>query len=118
MPDKIHLDSIEVWTRIGVPEAERSKPQKITISVTLEFPLGRAGRSDDLRHSIDYYEVYQMVHAFAQQGQRHLLENFAEELASLILKKYRVQAVSVEACKFILPLTRHVSVMIRRARAK
>ncbi|MGC3991492.1 MAG: hypothetical protein QM796_17760 [Chthoniobacteraceae bacterium] len=35
MPDSILIDSLELFTHIGVPEAERETAQRLTVSMVL-----------------------------------------------------------------------------------
>ncbi len=50
----------------------------------------------------------------ASEDQRKLLETLAEELASGILKSFRMQKLSLEIKKFILPDAKYVSVRVER----
>ncbi len=118
MSDKIILQDISVKTRIGVPDEERKFPQTLLISITLHQSLRKAGKSDSIEKTTDYYSVYQGIHALASLKPRKLIEHFAHEIAGMILKDYAVHAVEVEIKKFILPETAHVAVKIKRKRSK
>lgn len=86
--DSIALKNIEVWTCIGVPDAERTKPQRIHISIELFSPLKAVGDSDDIGRGIDYASITQFIVTLAKT-QRKTVEAFAEDIASTILAKYK-----------------------------
>lgn len=116
MVDKIIIRDLEVRSRIGVTAAERRKPQQLLATIEIEHPLQRAGETDDLRRTIDYDAVAQRVRALAGKGERNLIERLAEEIAHLVLDRFRARSVVVTVKKFILPQTRFVAVTIERKR--
>ena len=114
MKDKISIAEIEVECRIGVPDEERSAPQRLLISLELEKNLSIAARSDDLTKTIDYHVVWLRVREICSEKERRLIETLAEEIAEIILREFMPETVRVEIRKFILPETRHVAVRIER----
>lgn len=118
MPDKIIINEILVNTRIGVPEEERRFCQKLLITVILQRPLKKAGKSDSIKDTVDYFKVYGRIHDLAALKPRKLLEHFAHEIAEMILQEFSMSSVEIEIKKFILPDTDSVSVKIKRRRKK
>ena len=119
MSDKITISGLEIMTHIGVPDEERARAQRLEISVT--FPVEqvkRAAQTDDLSHSIDYYQVSELIKNVAAQHPRKLIETLAEDIAACILENFPVKSVELEIRKFILPETRHVALRIKRKRKK
>jgi dihydroneopterin aldolase len=114
MPDCILIDQLEIWTRVGVPDAEREKPQRLTASLTLT-PAGDFAAIDDrLENTVDYAEVCVRVKEVAAKRSRVLIETLGEEIAHELLQKFRLKSVEVELRKFILPDTAFVGVRICR----
>lgn len=109
----ISIHSLELWTRIGVPNLERAIPQRILANIRVEGAWGVAGATDDLSDTVDYESVYRKVKMLAQ-GERKTLEKFGEDITAEILKEKKVQRVTVELRKFILPGTREVSLSLTR----
>lgn len=105
---------MEVMAHVGVPEAERSLPQRLELSLCLELDLANAAKSERLESTVDYASLQQHVLTMTLARPRALIETLAEDLAMMILEKFKVYAVTVEVRKFILPETRHVAVKIRR----
>lgn len=115
MTDTIVIEQLELSAHIGVPEAERAAPQRLTVNLRLEPVRGFKALDDDLAKTVDYYDVCQQVKALARARPRQLIETLAEEIAGLILERYAVAAVEVELRKYILPDTQFVAIRLRRA---
>ena len=63
MADRIIIEDLEVRARIGVTAAERRKPQRLLITMEVLKSLASAGKTDDLRKTIDYDAVARRVRA-------------------------------------------------------
>jgi dihydroneopterin aldolase len=113
-PDTIHIEQLELTAHIGVPEAERAEPQRLTVNLTIE-PVRTFGELDDrIENTVDYFAVCEAVKALVAARHRRLIETLAEEIAALVLEQFAVRAVEVELHKYILPDTAHVAVRARR----
>jgi dihydroneopterin aldolase len=115
-PDQIIITKLELRTCIGATAAERSQQQRIVANLTLEPENGFAGLDDRLALTVDYDAAAQAVKRLASSGERALVETLAEDIASLLMDRFRLAAVEVELRKFILPDTESVGVRIRRER--
>ncbi len=115
-PDQIFISKLELSTRIGATEEERSKPQRILASIVLEPVRGVHELRDRLALTVDYDAVAQAVKAHAAEGERTLIETLAEEVAALVLRRFAVNAVEVELRKFFLPDAEFTGVRLRRER--
>lgn len=116
--DRIILQDLAVWYRVGVTEEERAKPQKLLITIVISHDLSRAGQFDDLRDTIDYDAVSKRVAALGETHQWRLIEKVAADVAEMVLNEFGAEAVTVEVKKFILPEARHVAVIVERRRAR
>jgi dihydroneopterin aldolase len=58
-PDKILISNLEVFYHVGVSDEERSKPQRLLVSVEITHDFTAAIASDNLAETIDYYAVSQ-----------------------------------------------------------
>lgn len=114
MRDEIVIEQLELSAHIGVPDEERTQPQRLTVSLRMEPVRGFAELGDDLARTVDYFAVSQAVKTLAAARPRRLIETLAEEIAALVLRDFAVAAVEVELRKFILPDTAHVAVRLRR----
>ena len=112
--DKITICDLEVFYRVGVPDEERAKPQRLLVSVELELDFSKAATGDDLAATIDYEAVAQRLVAFGAGRSWKLIETLAVDVAEMVLAEFRPQAVSVDVKKFILPGAKFVSASVRR----
>ena len=113
--DKITICDLEVFCRIGVPDEERAKPQRLLVSVELELDFAKAAAGDDLAGTIDYHAVAQRLAAFGAGGSWKLIETLAVDVAEMVLAEFKPQAVGVEVKKFAVPGAKSVSASVRRA---
>src|SRR5271168_5430720 len=112
--DQIIIHELEVFMRVGVPEAERAKPQRLLVTVELEHEFTAATRYDRLRETIDYHAVAVRLAGFGRRRSWKLIETLAVDMAKMILREFKPGRVSIEIKKFILPKTRHVAVRVTR----
>ena len=86
--DSILLEHIEVATRIGIDDAERSSEQTLLVTVEMLHTLQEIGASDDLTKGIDYARVTANI---VQLGtvERKTIERFAEDVAAMILREFK-----------------------------
>ncbi len=86
--DSILLQNINVWTRIGIPDEERRQKQQIFVTVELLGSLRSIAKSDNVSDGIDYAKVTEEVQEIAKI-ERKTIERFAEDIASMILQKFK-----------------------------
>lgn len=114
LADEVHIEQLEVFTRIGVPEEERATPQCLKVSVSF-WPVRRTrDLRDDIQYAVDYATVAEEIKTFVSGESTILIETLADQLAAHLLKKFPVQKVTVEVRKFALPDAKHVSVIATR----
>ena len=112
--NKISIVDLEVFYRVGVPDAERAQPQRLLLTIELESDFTAAAKSDSIADTIDYYAVTQRLLKFGDGREWKLIEKLASDIADTVLKEFKPQSVSVEVKKFIIPQARHVSVSLLR----
>ncbi len=112
--DTIVISELEVFYCVGVTEAERTKPQRLLLSVELNQPFERAAASDDLADTIDYDALCRRLLQFGEGCHWELIETLAVDIAKLILEEFSPTSVVVEVKKFVIPQARYVAVRVRR----
>ncbi len=114
--DVIRIEELELRARVGVPEEERARPQRLTVSVTLypQTPFWDLG--DDLARTVDYGAVCAELQSFVNDRTDRLIETLAHEMAQHLLRHFPLISVELELRKFILPATRSVAVTVKRSR--
>ncbi|HEX4342730.1 MAG TPA: dihydroneopterin aldolase [Verrucomicrobiae bacterium] len=113
---KITIFDLEVFYKVGVTDEERSKPQRLLISVEMDFDFSAAASSDRLEKTIDYFEVSQRILKHGEERTWKLIEKLATDIADLVLNQFRPQQVTVEVKKFSIPQARYVCANVTKAR--
>jgi len=112
---KITIVDLEVFYCVGVTDEERAKPQRLLLTVEMEFDFSSACASDNVEQTINYNTVAQDLLKFGEGRSWKLIEKLASNLADKVLIDYRPQAVMVEVKKFPIPQARHVSASLTRS---
>ena len=113
-PDEIHIEQLDVFTRIGVPEEERTNPQKLTVSISF-WPYKQTGDlADHIEQAVNYSTVAEETKNFVRDQSVSLVETLAERLASHLLKTFPIQKVTIELRKFALQDAEYVAVTVTR----
>jgi FolB domain-containing protein len=111
---KISIVDLEVFYHVGVPDAERAQPQRLLLTVEMEFDFSTAAKSDGIADTIDYFAVSQRLLKFGGGRSWKLIEKLAADIADAILAGFKPASVTVEVKKFVIPQARHVSVVIAK----
>jgi 7,8-dihydroneopterin aldolase/epimerase/oxygenase len=106
--DRVHIEQLEVHGRVGVPDSERAKPQRLSLNVTLWPKI--AELHDDIANTVNYSAVAERVKDFIRRHDYKLIETLAEETAAHLLTQFSLSKVEVEVRKFVLPDANYVSV--------
>jgi dihydroneopterin aldolase len=111
---KISVIDLEVFYRVGVPEAERVKPQRLLLTVEMMFDFSAAAMSDDIRDTIDYFAVSQRLLKFGEARSWKLIEKLTADIADMILSEFKPQSVTVEVKKFPISQAKYASVSLTK----
>ena len=107
---RITIVDLEVFFHVGVPDEERAQPQRLLVTVDMEFDFTAAARSDRVARSIDYALVARTITKMGEGHSWRLIEKLATDIADRVLTEYHPEGVFVEVKKFPLPQARYVSV--------
>jgi dihydroneopterin aldolase len=112
--DLIQIRELRVSTRLGVPDAERSAAQTVSVSVEMEPKVAFAELGDELGQTVDYHAVALRISEVAAAGERRLAETLAVEIAEMLLGEFAVKSVEVGVEKEVLFQAAGVGVKVRR----
>jgi dihydroneopterin aldolase len=112
--DEIHIEQLEISTRIGVPKKERATPQRLTVSISFWPYYEQRDMADEIDNTVNYSIVAEEAKNFVSNLSTNLIETLADRLATHLLKTFRIQKVTVELRKFPLEDAKHVSVTVTR----
>ena len=112
--DEIHIEQLDVFTRIGVAEEERANPQKLTVSISFWPYQQISDLADHIERTVNYSTVAEATKNFVRDQSFSLIETLAERLATHLLKSFPIQKVKIELWKFALQDAKYVSVTVTR----
>lgn len=112
---QIHIEQLEIFARVGVPEIERATPQRLTANITLWPAHDLRELDDDVARTVNYSAVCDETKKFTAERSDKLIETLAYQLAGHLLKKFKVSKVAIELRKFVLPDAQYVAVTLSRS---
>ena len=114
LQDEIHIEQLDVFTRVGVPEEERANPQRLTVSISFWPYQQTSDLTDHIESTVNYSTVAEETKNFLRDQSVSLIETLAERLASHLLRNFPIQKLTIELRKFPLEDAKYVSVTITR----
>jgi dihydroneopterin aldolase len=119
--DKIFLKGMEFYGYHGVYPAERELGQRYLVDLECHLDLKQAGLTDDLEKTVNYAEVYQLIHRIMEKDPpKKLLETLAEQICQHLFREFPlVQTIQCRVIKPDPPIPghyKHVGVEIVRSR--
>jgi FolB domain-containing protein len=114
--DTIHVEQLEMFAHVGVPDDERNAPQRITVTVTAWPNASLHGLGDDISRAVNYSVIARAARDIVHERRDKLIETLAEAVAAQLLKILPIRRVRIELRKFVLPDAAHVSVTLTRER--
>ena len=76
--------------------AERRARRPVLLDVEVDRDLRDAGRSDNIRHTIHYKRIFEVVEDVAGNHEHKLVEALGERIAHAVLSKFDVDAVTAQ----------------------
>jgi FolB domain-containing protein len=113
-PDEVHIEQLDVFTRIGVPDEERANPQKLTVSISFLPYQQPSDLADHIERAVNYSAVAEETKNFMRDQSVSLIETLADRLANHLLKNFPIQKVTIELRKFALQDAKYVSITVTR----
>ena len=115
--DTIHVEQLEMFAHVGVPDHERAAPQRITVTITAWPAASLHGLGDDIARTINYSAIARAVRDVVDERRDKLIETLAEKIADRLLRELPIRRLRIELRKFVLPDAQFVSVTITRERS-
>jgi dihydroneopterin aldolase len=118
MADVILLEGIQVPAALGVTAAERRMRRLVQLDLEVELDLRDAGRTDQIRQTLHYKRIFEVVEDVAANQEHKLMEGLSARIAQAVLSKFDADAVTVTVRKPkpIAGVLDHAGVRIRRTR--
>lgn len=118
MNDVILLEGIQVPAALGVTAAERRVRRPVTLDIEVERDLRDAGRTDNIRQTIHYKRIFEIVEDVAGNQEHKLVEALGDRIARAVLAKFDADAVRVTVRKPtpIAGVLQYAGVRVRRTK--
>jgi len=113
--DAIRIEGLEIFANVGVPDDERSSPQRLIFNMTFWPKRQALELEDEIGRTVDYAAVCAETKNFVQARSDRLIETLADTLAIRLLEIFEIQRIELR--KFILPEVEFVSVTVTRERS-
>jgi dihydroneopterin aldolase len=115
---QIHIEQLEVFARIGVPDAERAAPQRLIANVTVWPACDLRDLNDEISRTVNYSSLCAETKKFVVENSCKLVETLTCELARHLLKSFAIRQITLELRKFALPDAQYASVTVTRSAAE
>jgi dihydroneopterin aldolase len=115
--DAVHIEGLEIFALVGVPDEEQSAPQRLTFHLTFWPVRPFSELNDEIGKAVDYAAVCAEVKQFVAQRRDKLIETLALAVAQHLLEAFQIRRITVELRKYILPEVEFVSVTVTRERS-
>lgn len=113
-PDTLKL-AFEYDERLGFYQWEKKQKQKLLVTIEITLDVKKAAKSDHLDDTIDYDAIDCMIRDLLRGKHFHLIESFAEAVASALLQKWPKSTVTVMVDKpLAIAHAKKISVIISR----
>jgi dihydroneopterin aldolase len=113
---KITIVDLEVQYHVGVSDEERAKPQRLLITVDMNFDFSSAAASDRITKTIDYYAVAKHIIEFGQGRSWKLIEKVVKDVTDLVIEEFQPASTTVTVKKFAIPQAAYVAVTLSKQR--
>ncbi|MBK4714412.1 MULTISPECIES: bifunctional dihydroneopterin aldolase/7,8-dihydroneopterin epimerase [Tenebrionibacter/Tenebrionicola group] len=97
--DIVFIEQLSVITTIGVYDWEQTIEQKLMFDIEIGWDNRRAAVSDEVSDCLSYADVSDAVVAHVEGGRFALVERVAEEVAELLLRRFRAPWVRIKVSK-------------------
>lgn len=116
--DRIKIANMGFYAFHGTSKAEKEVGQRFYLDVEMYLNLIRAGATDNIRYTVNYEKVYNIISTVTKKRKYNLLEALAEDIVEEILHNFpQLNRIVVKVRKPHVPLCGildYVEVMIDR----
>src|SRR6266705_3319293 len=110
--DCIHIEQLEIFAHVGVPDEERATVQRLIFNITF-WPMHNAWElEDEIGRTVNYAALCTETKKFVHDRSDRLIETLADALASHLLEVFEIRRITIEVRKFVLPDVQFVSVTV------
>lgn len=112
---EIYVQDLELECFIGVYDHEKQAPQRIIINASVQVAANETNLEDDIQNVMSYEDIVTWAEQLTQDKHIHLVETFADRLATKCLSHPLAQAVTIQVEKpDIFPASTKVGTRLTR----
>lgn len=104
MKDKIVLSNMMFYGFHGTYEHERELGQRFYVDIEFVIDCTMAGKTDDLKDTVDYTAIYSRIKEITENRRFQLLEALASNIAENVLAWEKISEVTVRVRKPAVPI--------------
>jgi 7,8-dihydroneopterin aldolase/epimerase/oxygenase len=97
--DKLIITNAKFLAHIGVTQEEKADPQELLISTEVFLDMRPSAASDEIKDTIDYIAVHELIQKTLDKTRYNLLEKLGEALAQNMLAQFPAHKVKVKITK-------------------
>ncbi|MBK4775745.1 dihydroneopterin aldolase [Candidatus Pantoea edessiphila] len=113
--DIIFIEELVIYTTIGIYDWEKKTKQKLIIDIEMMWDSWSLSKQEDLNICLNYSDVSEAIVTFLANNHFLLVERVAEEIANLLMKRFRSPGVYVKVGKpSAIAQAKQVGVKIKR----
>ena len=100
----IRLNNMNFYGYHGVYEFEKEKGTNFEIDLELFTPLAKSSKSDNIEHTINYEDIYELVKKTFGSKSYFLLEKLADSISRSIFEEHKIEKLIIRVRKINAPL--------------
>ena len=93
--DKVYITDLKINALIGIYEWERRIRQPIRIDIEMGWDNQIPAKSDSIEDTLNYKSAAKLVCAYVKKSEFQLVETLSENIASLLLKEFKLPWVKI-----------------------
>lgn len=97
--NQIKIANLEIMSTIGVYAYERQQQQALRLNLWLNTDFSQAAAEDDLKHTLDYYQIAHDIGKLAANAKFELLEALARAIAKMLFANYAIDSLKLQIDK-------------------
>ena len=102
--DIIRLKNMNFYGYHGVYDFEKEQGTNFEIDLELFTALSKSSKSDNIKDTINYEEVYELVKKEFGSKSYFLLEKLADSISRSIFKAYKIDKLIIRVRKIYAPI--------------
>ncbi|RAP38899.1 dihydroneopterin aldolase [Candidatus Marinamargulisbacteria bacterium SCGC AAA071-K20] len=115
--DKLLINGFIIDAKVGIYASEKLNTQKIQFDLEISTSLNKAGKSDNIRDTVDYGQVTRVIREIINTSNYNLLEALAEDIIESLFVNKMIERVKISILKLdAIADVQSIGISIKRER--